>query len=409
MCLDGLHLGIRTSFFSTRFAPSLPTQILFADGNTIRYTYNADGHKLRAEYTTAMPATTKTINYCSNLIFENGTLKQILVDGGYIMMDDWSHPYCFYIKDHLGNNRMVVNQRGTVDQVNNYYPYGGLIANSTGWNAQRYKYNGKEFDRMHGLDWYDYGARWQDAAIGGRWHAMDPLAEKYYDISPYVYCMNNPVRFVDPDGRKWVNSVGQDIGNNNQMKMYIFYSAPFEEQAMKQYQEGISRYGEGNVALSLTSTTEEFSEDWKNMIGESIEEVLIMTHGKNQSITLSDGHQFTSTGDGVTNITHSDAPNIQDLPLPIGNINNATLYMYSCHSMDNVGIEHEGQGALAGTKQPIGHAFVSTFNFSKVVGTRGSINYHSFSTDFTFPCSFEYLKPYPKDGVWIYATRKKTK
>lgn len=190
---------------------NLPTQILFADGNVIRYTYSADGRKLRAVYTTAMPATTKTIDYCGNLIFENGTLKQILVDGGYIMMDDWSHPYCFYIKDHLGNNRMVVNQRGTVDQVNNYYPYGGLMANSTGWNAQRYKYNGKEFDRMHGLDWYDYGARWQDAAIGGRWHAMDPLCEKYYDVSPYVYCKGDPINLFDPDGSKVLNSKGQNI------------------------------------------------------------------------------------------------------------------------------------------------------------------------------------------------------
>ena len=61
------------------------------------------------------------------------------------------------------------------------------------------KYNGKELDRMHGLDWYDYGARMYDPVIG-RWTTVDPLAEKYYDVSPYVYCHNNPINRYDPNG-----------------------------------------------------------------------------------------------------------------------------------------------------------------------------------------------------------------
>ncbi|SFG78361.1 RHS repeat-associated core domain-containing protein [Prevotella sp. KH2C16] len=67
-------------------------------------------------------------------------------------------------------------------------------------STQRYKYNGKELDRMHGLDWYDYGARHFDASIG-RWMCVDPLVEKYHGISPYAYCLNNPIRYVDPDGK----------------------------------------------------------------------------------------------------------------------------------------------------------------------------------------------------------------
>ena len=186
----------------------LPSVIEFAGGKTIKYTYSADGHKLRAVYTTETPATTKQIDYCGNLIFENGQLQQINVDGGYATYIGSSWAYHFYVKDHLGNNRMVIHPSSLHQQpqVNNYYPYGGLMANSTNHNQQRYKYNGKELDRMHGLDWYDYGARWMDAAIG-RWHVIDPLCEKYYDISPYAYCAGDPVNAIDPNGKSILTKV----------------------------------------------------------------------------------------------------------------------------------------------------------------------------------------------------------
>ncbi len=107
--------------------------------------------------------------------------------------------YHYYLQDHLGNNRVVVKQDGTIEQVNHYYPFGGLFGESTDGDVQRFKYNGKELERMHGLDWYDYGARHLDAALG-RWSTIDPMAEKYYHLSPYNYCGNNPVKFVDPTG-----------------------------------------------------------------------------------------------------------------------------------------------------------------------------------------------------------------
>ncbi len=81
----------------------------------------------------------------------------------------------------------------------NYYPYGALFAESTNGDVQRFKYNGKELDRKFSLNWYDHGARHNDAAIG-RWHSMDPMVEKYYGISPYAYCGGDPANLGDYDG-----------------------------------------------------------------------------------------------------------------------------------------------------------------------------------------------------------------
>ena len=198
---------------------NLPSKLQFSEGHMAEYTYNGAGRKLSVAYTTSKTnllvpmgsivppqatnvAMTLKIDYCGNMIYENGHLSRILTNVGYITFDGTTPMYHYYLKDHLGNNRVVMNERGAVEQVNHYYAFGGLMGESTGGGVQPYKYNGKELDRMHGLDWYDYGARHYDAALG-RWTTMDPLAEKYYDISPYAYCGNNPINYFDPDGRDW--------------------------------------------------------------------------------------------------------------------------------------------------------------------------------------------------------------
>jgi RHS repeat-associated protein len=98
--------------------------------------------------------------------------------------------------------------------MTDYYPYGGVIRKGKIGTHHRL-FIGKELDKMHGLNWYDFGARMYDPTLG-RFMTMDPLAEKYYPYSPYSYCLNNPIKNIDPDGRAvetgWdIFNVGLDI------------------------------------------------------------------------------------------------------------------------------------------------------------------------------------------------------
>lgn len=101
-----------------------------------------------------------------------------------------------------------------------YYPFGmrhngyNDVVTSTN-TALNYKYNGKEFEDDLGLNTYDYGARNYDAAIG-RWSSIDPLAEKYTNLSPYTYVANMPIVAYDPDGKQidiTLNYKKDDNGN----------------------------------------------------------------------------------------------------------------------------------------------------------------------------------------------------
>ena len=174
----------------------MPGKVTFGDGSTIEYVYAADGTKLRTKH--VINGTTTTTDYCGNVVYENGVQKLLLTEAGYVTLAD--KKYHYYLTDHQGNNRVVLNQNGTVEEVNHYYPFGGLFANST--NVQPYKYNGKELDTKNGLNWYDYGARHYDPALG-RFTTVDPSSESYYNSSPYAYCGNEPVGRVDPDGKDW--------------------------------------------------------------------------------------------------------------------------------------------------------------------------------------------------------------
>ena len=202
---------------------NLPSKVTFGDGSAITYTYSADGTKLRAVY--VINGSTTTTDYCGNVVYENGTQKWLLTDEGYVSLSDGQYHY--YLKDHQGNNRVVINSAGTVEETNHYYPFGGIFASSA--SVQPYKYNGKEYDGKKGLNWYDYGARWYDAGTG-RFTTNDRFAEKYYAQSTYQYGANNPVNNVDVNGdsiRIYIDSSSHghawlSVGEGDEMVMYSY-------------------------------------------------------------------------------------------------------------------------------------------------------------------------------------------
>ena len=174
--------------------------ISFSNGFKTKYVYDAAGNKLR---TTHESAVTNTTDYIGNFIFEDGKLSKFLFDGGYCSFDNSQNPtFHYYEKDHLGSVRMVVNENGTIEQVNHYYPFGGVYGDlSYNSEYQKSKYIGKEFDHMHGLDWYDHGARMYDAARVA-WDKTERLYGKFNNWNLYCYGLDNPIKFIDKDGRE---------------------------------------------------------------------------------------------------------------------------------------------------------------------------------------------------------------
>ena len=101
--------------------------------------------------------------------------------------------------DHLGSANWITDDKGYPVQYIHYAPYGELIANQRPCDYdERFKFTGKERDYESGYD--AFGARYY-SCVFGHWLSVDPLADKYPNISPYAYCGWNPINAIDPDGR----------------------------------------------------------------------------------------------------------------------------------------------------------------------------------------------------------------
>ena len=123
------------------------------------------------------------------------------VDNNFHDKDNYEKMQFYYHPDHLGSSSYITNLDGEVAQHIEYVPFGEVFIeerNNT-WNTP-YLFNAKEFDEETGM--YYYGARYYAPRLS-LWMSCDPLQEKNPNMCSYVYCINNPTRYIDPTGMIW--------------------------------------------------------------------------------------------------------------------------------------------------------------------------------------------------------------
>ncbi|MFD2162275.1 DUF6443 domain-containing protein [Paradesertivirga mongoliensis] len=176
---------------------NLPSAIKQSGTTIASYNYTASGVKL------SNTGSDGIWDYINGIIYKNSQIEFIQTEEGKAVRSGSAYNYVYNLKDHLGNVRVSIDQynsQARVVQEDEYYSFGLQKALYNFSNNNRYLYNGKE-KQVDLEDQYDYGARFYDPVIA-RWTTIDPLAEKMRRWSPYNYCFNNPMRFIDPDGMK---------------------------------------------------------------------------------------------------------------------------------------------------------------------------------------------------------------
>ncbi len=300
---------------------NLPIKITFGTTGNIVYVYNATGQKLKKVVTQGTTVT--TTDYLGGYQYVNNTLQFFPTAEGYVSLSGTTYSYTYQYKDHLGNIRLSYSDANNdklitnneIVEESNYYPFGlkqtgyNNVTNSLGnSSAQKYKYNGKELQDELGLNMYDYGARNYDPAIG-RWMNIDPLAEKSRRFSPYVYALDNPIYYIDPDGmeaesgpQRWTNSSETRPDDWIQWKSsdgenHITYDSSIttKEQAEKKGYTNVTKVFANGIAHNSDYTdVAEFSADGHYVIngGEKLDV-------DDTSSTMTTGNTFISENKGI--------------------------------------------------------------------------------------------------------------
>jgi RHS repeat-associated protein len=289
---------------------NLPTEILFSNGSKILYLYNAAGQKVSKEVNNTVYSI--ITDYLDGFQYVNQMLNFFPHSEGYVNVEGTDEEgykffYVYNYTDHLGNIRVSYGLEPysrtlkTLEE-NHYYPFGLKHTNYNTYKrkftkeeepidpppgtlgtdykikqvlsgemvAYKYKYNGKEWQDELGLNFYDYGARNYDPAIG-RWMNIDPLAEKYFNLSPYNYVANNPIIFIDPDGKEIIvankkdqKAILKDINSralgtfafNKSGQLYLKNSKGNEAKYSRYYQEKLVEAIKSDKKIEIAIATE---------------------------------------------------------------------------------------------------------------------------------------------------------
>ena len=331
----------------------------------------------------------------SNLeIKEDGNLK--------VYIDNSSSDKVYFDNFEIERTEATV---AVVVQENHYYPFGmnmkGIeeldLQSIEGDDEHRFQYNGKEKEESFGLHWNDHGARSLDVQLG-RWNGVDALTEKYHETTPYNYTFNNPVRYVDPDGRD-----GKVTGSGTKEDPYVisanyyYVSGSLNESETKGLDAAIASYNDKGGKTGIKLKDKDGKKSYVKYNLQSVEvanigdaktkaagDVFTDINGETQGFgnivgvesEVTEGENGDRYGSATSSEVNINRENINNSVEEGMSLNNLTKGVYIHEIGHNLGGEHSDETS---TMQQVG--IVNTNN--QIGGNTTSYDYPSLSENFT--------------------------